>query len=288
MQKVSIGFGKNKYIISVNTNSAHQPAQSENNRHSNAQYELHISLQGNYIIDVERESYNLSKRQALLIAPGQYHFTQGLCDSTHRLVIPFMIQCDKEAADTFYNQVYPCSLIQLSDFDLLLCNMIEAEIKEQRTFWYENVCSLYTLIISTVLRALSHRITDEDENDPIKDDRRLMIIDDFFEKNLTENSTMETLSSLVNLSRRQLNRVIKIHYGMSFRDKLRQARMDRAEWLLRTTNMSVEMICDSVGYQSAPSFYKGFKIQFGVSPREYRLKCGVEKREDKQTVLTIK
>jgi transcriptional regulator GlxA family with amidase domain len=75
---------------------------------------------------------------------------------------------------------------------------------------------------------------------------------------------------MLNLSKRQLNRVLKKHYGMCFREKLCRARMDRAGWLLNTTEMSVSKICEEVGYLSETSFYKAFKRHYKMSPSKYR------------------
>ena len=96
--------------------------------------------------------------------------------------------------------------------------------------------------------------------------------DDFFEINLAKNPTCEQLAKFAHLSVRQLNRVLNRYYGLSFKKKLHQARMVKAELLLRTTDYTISEICELVGYNSATSFLKVFKQQYNETPARYRKK----------------
>ena len=94
--------------------------------------------------------------------------------------------------------------------------------------------------------------------------------DVFFEDHLTEGAYVEELAKELHLSRSQLNRFLKEQYGMSFREKLLQTRMDRASWLLRHTEKPVEEIAGEVGYRSESAFFQVFRKIFGQTPEKYR------------------
>ena len=101
-------------------------------------------------------------------------------------------------------------------------------------------------------------------------DARFLLIDNYFEKHLTTESSIEQMAEELHLSPRQISRILKTSYGVNFREKLRRTRMDRAGWLLRTTDLSVSEISQQVGYDSETSFFKAFKTHYGTTPLVYR------------------
>ena len=60
---------------------------------------------------------------------------------------------------------------------------------------------------------------------------------------------------------------LKNKTGKSFSQLVTQQRMNRAEILLKQTDLSVEQIASVVGYSNSSNFYKIFKEYHGVSPR---------------------
>ena len=82
--------------------------------------------------------------------------------------------------------------------------------------------------------------------------------------------TEQDLARLLHMSRRQLNRILQQHYGMSFREKCMRARMDYSAWILRTTHHRIEDIAAMVNYSTESSFYSSFKKYFGMTPKKYR------------------
>ena len=69
-----------------------------------------------------------------------------------------------------------------------------------------------------------------------------------------------------------LSKRIKSLCGDNFRDLVKNKRLTRAEFLLRTTDMPVAEIAENVGYDNKSFFYRVFKETYGVSPAEYRKK----------------
>ena len=98
----------------------------------------------------------------------------------------------------------------------------------------------------------------------------IISIDDFFENNFAEPAGEELLAKELNLSRRQLDRVLRKYYGMGYRQKLIRARMDHAAWLLRTTDWHISRIAAFVGYTSDSAFFQVFRSHFGITPSRYR------------------
>lgn len=82
--------------------------------------------------------------------------------------------------------------------------------------------------------------------------------------------TTASLAKDIGLSDRQFRRRFRHVYGKTPRRYLVEARLQRAEDLLRTTDLGIEQIAQAVGYQNVAAFDRTFKRAFGVTPSELR------------------
>jgi len=57
---------------------------------------------------------------------------------------------------------------------------------------------------------------------------------------------------------------------LSFTDHVNQARLHRAEYLLRYSDESTTEIAAKCGWSNINQFYKKFKENYGANPGEYR------------------
>lgn len=82
--------------------------------------------------------------------------------------------------------------------------------------------------------------------------------------------SVERMAELMGLGRTQFYKKVKGLTGETPVAILHRARLDYAAHLLSTSGMTVEDIMAKAGFQNATHFYKSFKKQFGMSPKEYR------------------
>jgi AraC-like DNA-binding protein len=73
-------------------------------------------------------------------------------------------------------------------------------------------------------------------------------------------------------SRYHFIRAFKEAYGETPGQYLTHRRIERAEEMLRSADLSVTEICHLVGFSSLGSFSAGFKARTGLTPSEYRAK----------------
>jgi AraC-like DNA-binding protein len=83
--------------------------------------------------------------------------------------------------------------------------------------------------------------------------------------------TIEKAAEQASMSRSGFARKFKDLLGISFFDYLTELRMRNARELLATTQLSIPMVGEQVGYQSDASFVKVFKKIHGETPRSYRV-----------------
>lgn len=79
----------------------------------------------------------------------------------------------------------------------------------------------------------------------------------------------EELAGAVALSSSQLNRIFRVHTGLSPAAYLAQLRADRMAELLMTTGLSVSEIAIQVGWMNPTVASRCFKRRYGVTPHDY-------------------
>ncbi|MCR4781668.1 MAG: AraC family transcriptional regulator [Lachnospiraceae bacterium] len=82
--------------------------------------------------------------------------------------------------------------------------------------------------------------------------------------------TLSELAQFFNYSERQLQRILKKATGMSFTENIQSQKLAKAENLLTTSTLSIEEICDVIGFNSLNNFRAIFKRKFDMTPGEYR------------------
>ncbi len=263
MYKINLLFGDVKCIISVKNMSgvAHS---IDVERHTNLQNELHIVPQGSCKIDVDDYEYTLGPDIALIIPKNKYHSLFGKDSAFLHFALAFeLYKNGQEIIPDF-------AKLTLTQKDIDLCCDIIKESKNISPFCRQRIFALYTLLLTSIFAKLPlFKGEDTDANGEHFDDR-YFVIDDFFETNLAKNCTERELAKKLHISPRQLNRILVSNYGVTFSQKLANARMDRAKWLLRTTDMGITDICEAIGFSSSTSFYKAFKKHCNTTPLKYR------------------
>ncbi|MBE5911112.1 AraC family transcriptional regulator [Pseudobutyrivibrio sp.] len=67
-----------------------------------------------------------------------------------------------------------------------------------------------------------------------------------------------------------ISRIIKRRTGRTYTDLLQEKRINYAAYLLTHTELPITDISADVGYNNFSYFYKIFKKEFGITPKEYR------------------
>lgn len=96
------------------------------------------------------------------------------------------------------------------------------------------------------------------------------------------------LAKLSGLSESSFRRVFQSTYGISPKQYQQECRLSEAKWLLRSTNKSIQLISEGVGFLSIHAFSSWFQKIEGVSPGEWRKQQQGEARDLDQASVFIK
>lgn len=100
--------------------------------------------------------------------------------------------------------------------------------------------------------------------------RRVHIARDYIHACLHEALTLDDIANIAALSPHHFLRTFKAVFGMTPHQYLTHQRLERAQFLLEKTDISVTNICMDVGFESLGSFSTLFRKNIGLSPRQYR------------------
>lgn len=93
---------------------------------------------------------------------------------------------------------------------------------------------------------------------------------EYIRKHYAEKITVEELADYLEISKGHFSRIFKQQVGSPFIKYLNQYRVDRADELIRKTNLKVYEIAEKVGIQDYTYFTQVFRSIKGISPSELR------------------
>lgn len=100
----------------------------------------------------------------------------------------------------------------------------------------------------------------------------------YIQEHLDEDFSMETLARRVHFSTNHFSMLFKKHIGISLREYIVRARMERAAELLSSSNMKVYEVARSVGMPNVNYFKLAFVKHYHITPSAFRegSGCGVK------------
>lgn len=237
-------------------------------RHCNADYEIHILLAGSCVLEVGHQDIHFSATKAILIAPGTFHCPHNLSEDFEWFCFSFM-PTNQGFSQQLFDQIRTAAICTLPPEALAICRLIWEEVSDPQPFREDFVRALFTQLLVILFRR-AHLEFSEHAVPVNTATWRTTIIDKFFSPWPNAFGTEDELAAMLNLSRRQLNRVLIQNYGMGYRQKMLRSRMEYAGNLLRTTDQKIGQIGIQVGYTAETSFYKAFQSYYNMTPQQYR------------------
>lgn len=252
--------------------------------HFHSSFELHFIPSGSGTLHTAKGSYKVSEGTFYMTGPGVYH--EQNTDKSNPMAeyaISFELTAEKrckkletthmhgdEAAiiEAFSNTGLWIGLDEYSNVSLF--DKIFWELENKQVGYYYNVQGLVMQIIVNASRCfMIHRKSEATAPVKLSDDKRRYILDFYFGE-CYKTLTFDALAANLNVSRRHLNRIIKDYYGMTFKEKLLEIRLQNSLHLLLNTDLSIEKVSENTGFASVGNFYRSFKETHGVTPGEYR------------------
>ncbi len=125
----------------------------------------------------------------------------------------------------------------------------------------ESISNIATMFVKYIL--LEDLLT-------LKADDSLQSAVTFIENNLEGELSVKSISKSTNISKSALYDKFHKNYGCTLNEYINKKRIDKAKFLLKNTNYSIDDIAVKTGFSSASYFSKCFKKQMGISPLKFK------------------
>ena len=93
---------------------------------------------------------------------------------------------------------------------------------------------------------------------------------DVADRDFAEPLDLEALAAEARLSKFHFLRLFRATYGLTPAEYVSMRRIERAQDLLRSTNLTVTEVCHAVGFSSLGSFSSRFRQLVGETPSEFQ------------------
>lgn len=246
--------------------------------HSHNFYEIIYCRGGSnieYLVGTDR--YRLQRGDIVIVAPGVSHrplLPETMTEPYKRYVLWINAQFAKSLADLFpilRTYEHPRSnLVRTSgtrwEFlgDLFRCGVQEAEAKtpESEVLVVANTISLIAQL---------HRAITQDGSTALSAERPELLdrILGYVEEHLASKITLEEVARQFWVSQSTVSQAFRHKMGVSFYRCVTQRRLIAAKSLI-TEGEALENVSARTGFADYSTFYRAFKKEYGISPRQYR------------------
>lgn len=246
--------------------------------HSHTFYELlYCTHSGGAEYLVGSERYRLQQGDIIFVPPGISHrpLLRADSDTPYSRYVLWLSQDFLE----FYAALFPYLFSKnLSRVGLLrtagtkweqlgeLFRRGVEEAEERRDGWQAAVLGNTVSLLTQIKRA-----TDERSVRPMKSESPELLdrMTAFVEENYSRRFTIGQLAAELYVSPSTLSHLFKQKMGVSFYRYVTQRRLIASKPLIES-GAALEDVCLQVGFSDYSGFYRAFRQEYGISPRQYR------------------
>lgn len=257
-----------------------QGKQRDPNTHAHLNYELYFVEEGTCVAGCSGRDYTCKKNEFLFLPIGAEHHVASLSEDASIYSFRFSLRSEGEETPPQFQKPIQGSLPD----GIALLKQIRWEFAEQLPVCQETIEGLFVAFYGRLFRKIlfDAALPEMPKNFSVQLSRLpgyrknipqefyIDLLDEFFTHLPLEKNTLTDLADRLHMSVSQTQRLVKNHYGISFQQKLIQAKIQKSKHLMATTKLSLEEIAQKVGYRSYNAFFEAFLSQTGKTPSQYR------------------
>ncbi len=260
--------------------------------HTHNYYEFYFFVEGDISMQVEKDIYPIHFGDIMLIPPDLAH--RAIIHDSEISYRRFVFWISKEFFENlsqlspYYTYAVNYAMENrkyLYHLDQISVNSLQAKmlrlLEEMRSsrFGKELQVSLY---VEDLILSINRLVYDILEPKRYSSDAALYAnLAEYIEEHLEDELSLEKLSEEFCISKYHIAHVFKDNIGLSIHQYITKKRLALCQEAIRT-NTSITDVYHTYGFGDYSSFYRAFKKEYGISPKEYRdmqMKIVPENRE---------
>ena len=234
--------------------------------HLHKQVELIYVKEGTIEIQIDHNSYTLTKEMLIIIFPNQLHRI-STPQSSSLLICIFHPDFCPSYTTCFHTQLptHPVLSTVLKEEHSLIA--ITGLLKQTPSAEYSTMMieGYLTLLLASIYHNLD--LKEKEISMDLEIEQHLL---QYIDSHYTEALSLDLLSKEFGLSKFSLSRIFSEHLKLSFTNYVTQKRLEYTIHLLNNTNLSITEIAFETGFGSARTFFREFKAYFNCTPKQYR------------------
>ena len=242
--------------------------------HSHSFFELHYCIAGNAVFKlISGEEIDLGKNEFVIFPSKTKHSLDYVSDNFEKFVIGFDIKIKESDEKAFFIAAYdknvPLKKLSASEEMQYIIAIILTKVLYKEPAYKLAINELLTFIITEVARIITadKKVINQDyENE----DNRLDALIHFMRDNVNMDLHTEDFAKEMNMSSKQINRLMKNTYGITTSEFFRIEKVKTIKNLLATTDLSLQDIAKKIGFSDEYTMGKTFKKVAGITPGTYR------------------
>ena len=253
--------------------------------HSHPYYEVYFFLSGDVTYDVDGNQYDLQYGDYLLIPPGTKH--HPIFHSTDKNYQRFVLWISRSyyesmctwSEDFSYSFRYAeekksyrfrTDFITFQNIQGRLLDLLE-ELHGKKAFHKLNA----ELLVLTFLLQINRITYDMLHQVPVAYENVLYLnLCDYINNHLSEDLSLDKLASFFYSSKYHISHVFKDNMGISIHQYIIKKRLNASKNGILSGIPFTELY-HQYGFSDYTSFYRAFKKEFGLSPKEFREQKGL-------------
>lgn len=285
-KNLQTAFSPRQYMLSKDfeiyyyNDSHHDRLRYQVKEHTHDYYEFYFFLEGNVSIRIDGSEHPLKAGNMVLIPPGISH--QAVIHNTdipyRRFVFwiseSFYAKLSEESEDYIYLMKKSRTDGQyISYYDMIEFNALQAKIfrliEEIHSERFGKTAQI-SLCVQDLLLHLNRTAYEEAHPDTMEEEQGLYKhLLQYIETHLDEELSLDSLAGKFYVSKYHIAHVFKENLGLSVHRYITKKRLS----MCRDAILSHQEISEAYllcGFRDYSSFFRSFKKEFGMSPKEYK------------------
>ena len=246
--------------------------------HSHAGFEVQLILGGSGVFQVGSERYSVEVGDLVLVQPECRHKIElESRSSMTRITFLFFVsgERDNDPQNRYIWDAFEGApdFLKVPDMvgKLPEIPVLQRELEKQGSCYLIRVKAMLQSLFVSMARAFSRVSESQIQTINMDEDKnRAQQIEDFLHNDGFRDMTCAEMAQALNISQRQLERILQNLYKKNFRTLRLELRMDAANALLDEGELTMEAIAETLGYSSVPAFYAAYRKFYGQTPGSRR------------------